>query len=308
MRSHTFTLRADDGAELFIYRWSPETAPKAVVQIAHGMAEHAGRYARLARTLTESGYAVYADDHRGHGRTARTSHDLGFFAERDGWRKCIDDLWLLNNRIADEFPGLPIVFLGHSMGSFMAQHFIGEHGDAVAGAIFSACPGRPPPLIDLVRIAARVERFRLGRRGGSGLLNYLIFGAFNRHFVPARTPYDWLSRDPVEVDKYAADPLCGFPVSVQMVIDVLDALREIRSTRLRVAIPKSLPIHIIAGDQDPVSARTKNLALLLRDYRGAGLRHVSHRFYPRARHELFNEINRDEVTKDVLAWLDAIVG
>src|SRR5208282_869321 len=149
MRSHTFNLRADDGAELFVYRWSPRLTPKAVIQIAHGIAEHAGRYVRFARALTEAGYAVYAHDHRGHGRTARTSQDLGFFAEHDGWRKCIDDLWLLNNRIADEFPGIPIVFLGHSMGSLMAQHFISEHGDAVAGAVLAGCPGRRPAFADL---------------------------------------------------------------------------------------------------------------------------------------------------------------
>ena len=128
MHSSTFTLASADGLAHFIHRWLPEATPKAVVQIAHGLVEHAGRYARVAAALTRVGYAVYAGDHRGHGRTAPTPEDLGFFAERDGWRKCVDDLWGLNQRIAADHPGLPIVLIGHSMGSFMAQHFMRAWG------------------------------------------------------------------------------------------------------------------------------------------------------------------------------------
>ena len=222
MQASTFTLATPDGVSLFVYRWLPDGPPKAVVQIAHGLAEHAARYARVAEALTRAGYAVYADDHRGHGRTARTPDELGLFAERDGWKKCIDDLWLINRRIAADHPGVPIVLLGHSLGSFMVQYFISEHGDALAGAVLSASNGKPPPIAPIGLLLARLERLRLGQRGHSPVMQALFFGAFNKPFKPARTPFDWLSRDTAEVDKYIADPLCGFESTVQLYIDLLE--------------------------------------------------------------------------------------
>jgi alpha-beta hydrolase superfamily lysophospholipase len=302
------TLPAADGVTLFVYRWLPAAPPKAVVQIAHGLAEHAGRYARLAAALNAAGYAVYAGDHRGHGRTARTSAELGIFADSGGWRKCQDDLWQLNRRIAADLPGLPIVLIGHSMGSFMVQQFICEHGDALAGAVLSASNGKPAPLAAAGRLIARIERLRLGRLGKSALIHALAFSALNKPFAPARTPFDWLSRDAAEVDKYIADPRCGFQAAVQLWIDLLDALAAIADRARQARIPQGLPILVIAGMRDPVSQNTKGLAQLLAAYRAAGLARVAHRFYPEARHELFNEVNRDEVTRDTIAWLDGVTG
>jgi alpha-beta hydrolase superfamily lysophospholipase len=309
MDSASFTLAATDRVGQFVHRWAPDGAPpRAVVQIAHGLAEHGGRYRRLAAALTGSGYEVYANDHRGHGRSVRSPRDLGWFADRGGWDTCIDDLRRLRERIGRDHPGVPVVLLGHSMGSFMAQHFIALHGDALAGVVLSGSGGRPPASIRAAALLARIERLRLGRRGHSALLQALTFGAFNKRFAPARTPFDWLSRDPAEVDTYIADPLCGFPVSVQLTIDVLGGIAEATGPRRQAGIPAALPVHVIAGTRDPVSDGTRTLALLLAAYRAAGLRHVTHRFYPEARHELFNETNRDEVTVDVIAWLDGLTG
>lgn len=308
MQASTFTLTAPDGVAVFVYRWLPPAPAKAVVQIAHGLAEHAGRYARLAAALTGAGYAVYAGDHRGHGRTAQSREDLGFFAAQGGWRASIDDLWRLNRHVAAAHPGLPIGLLGHSMGSFMVQHFIAEHGEVLAGAVLSGSDGKPPLLAAAGRLVARVERWRLGARGRSALIHAFSFGAFNKPFAPARTPMDWLSRDEAEVDKYLADPLCGFRATVQLWIDLLDALAAIAKPEGQISIPKHLPIYVIAGTDDPVNAKTKGLERLLAAYRAAGLTRVTHRFYPGARHELFNEVNRDEVTRDLVAWLDGVVG
>ena len=308
MRTTTFTVAATDDVILFVHCWLPDAAPAAVVQIAHGLAEHGGRYERLAKALTGAGYAVYTGDHRGHGRTARTRDELGFFAERDGWRKCIDDLRRLNNHVAANHPGLPIALIGHSMGSFMTQQYISEYGDTLAGAVLAGSAGRPPALATAVRVVARIERLRLGPRGTSKLINALTFGTYNKHFEPSRTPFDWLSRDDAEVRKYAADPLCAFPVSVQMSIDVLDALANLASPSLQARTPKHLPIYIIAGTRDPVSEGTRSLTQLLAAYHAAGLTRVTHRFYPEARHELFNETNREEVTRDLLAWLSRVLG
>ena len=301
-----FTFRAADAASIFVYRWVTERSPKAVVQIAHGIAEHAGRYARLAAALNEAGYHVYANDHPGHGRTAYGPEGLGLFAEHDGWRKCVADLWGLNRRIAARHPGLPIVLLGHSMGSFMTQQFISEHGDALAGAVLCGSSGRPAPRLALVRLVAAAERLRLGPRGRSALVQALAFGAFNKPFQPARTPFDWLSRDSAEVDKYITDPLCAFQPSLQLWLDFLPALSQIARPERQARIPKRLPIYIIAGMHDPVGANGKGVEQLLAAYRLAGLQHVVHRLYPGARHELFNETNREEVTRNLIAWLNGV--
>jgi alpha-beta hydrolase superfamily lysophospholipase len=307
MQSSSFDLAGADGTPLFVYRWLPADEPKAVVQIAHGLAEHAGRYERLAGALTAAGYAVYANDHRGHGRSARSPDDLGFFAAHDGWSRCLDDLWRLNRRIAADHPGLPIVLLGHSMGSFMAQQFIAQHGEVLAGAVLSGSAGKPAPIAAVGKLVARIERLRLGPRGRSGLIHAMAFGAFNKPFAPARTPFEWLSRDPAEVDKYVADPRCGFQASVQLWIDLLDALGPIADPAAQACIPKALPIYIFAGTRDPVSGKNNaSLKQLLAAYSDAGLTRVMHRFYADGRHEMLNETNRDEVTRDLLAWLDGL--
>ena len=300
------TLAAADGLGLFVYRWLPAEPPRAVVQIAHGLAEHAGRYARLAEALNRAGYGVYAHDHRGHGQTCKAQGQLGFFAERNGWQMCLEDLWVVNRHVAAQHPGVPIVLLGHSMGSTMAEQFIGDHGDALAGAVLSGPNGTPTMPAAAGRLITRLERLRLGCQGRSKLAHALSFGAFNKQFAPCRTAFDWLSRDPAEVDKYVNDPLCGFPATVQLWVDLLDGWVAASKPSHRACIPKSLPIYIIAGSRDPVSANTRQLGPMLNAYRAAGL-NVQHRFYPEARHELFNETNREEVTKDLIEWLNSVV-
>lgn len=307
MQASTFTLSAEDGAGLYVYRWLPDGEAKAAVQIAHGMAEHAGRYGRLAAALTAAGYAVYANDHRGHGRTARGPGDLGHFADADGWAKATGDLWLLNRRIAAEQPGKPLFLIGHSMGSFMVQQFLGDHGAALAGAVLSGSGGKPSLLAAIGRLVARIERLRLGPRGKSLLIHAMSFGAFNKPFRPARTDFDWLSRDPAEVDRYAADPLCGFMVTVQLWLDLLPALGRVAEPAFQARIPKQLPIYVMAGSRDPVGENTRSLQQLLGAYRAAGLQNVTHRFYADGRHEMFNEVNRDDVTKDLIGWLDGVM-
>jgi alpha-beta hydrolase superfamily lysophospholipase len=302
-----FLLSSADDTALHVYHWLSAPPPKAAVQIVHGLAEHAGRYDRLAAALSAAGYEVYAGDLRGHGRSLSDGAELGFFSKSEGWQKCLGDLKLLHRHIAADHPGLPIFLVGHSMGSFLVQHFISENGTGLAGVVLSGSDGAPALIAAAGRFVARLERLRLGPHGRSRLIHALAFGAYNKPFRPARTPFDWLSRDPVEVDRYLNDPLCGFVPTVQLWIDLLDALRPIGSTRQLARIPKSLPIHVIAGSRDPVSASTRGLERLLAAYQRAGLTRITHRFYPEARHEVFNETNRDEVTRDLIAWLDGVV-
>ena len=294
----TFTISCPDGHALFTRLWRPEAPPKAAVQIVHGLAEHSARYARLAQALTAEGFAVYAHDHRGHGQTCPPA-DLGFFADHDGWRKLLDDIDAVAARIGADLPGLPRVFLGHSMGSFLGQTYLAEHGAELAAAVLSGTSGPPPAILPLGKRIVAFERWRLGPRGKSALVQALLFGEQNKPFRPARTPYDWLSRDPDEVDKYVADPLCGFPLTNQLAADLVGALADLGSPRLAQPIPKTLPIYVFSGARDPVGAKLQGL---LDVYRAAGL-DVTAKIYPDARHETLNETNRDEVTRDLVVWL-----
>jgi alpha-beta hydrolase superfamily lysophospholipase len=303
----SFVLPASDNVSLNVYHWPSGASPKAAVQIVHGLGEHAGRYARLAIALSGAGYVSYGGDHRGHGRTAMDSEHLGFFAESEGWRKCMDDVLLLNRHIAATHPGLPIFMLGHSMGSFMAQQFICANGESLAGVVLSGSDGAPSVLAAAGRLIARLEKLRLGAHGRSPLIHALTFGAFNKPFRPARSAFDWLSRDPEEVDRYTSDPLCGFVPTVQLWIDLLDAWACLSESSRLTRIPKSLPIHVIAGACDPVSANTRGLEKLLAAYHRAGLERVTHHFYSGARHELFHETNRAEVMHDLIEWLNGVV-
>ena len=288
MRADTFTFTADDGKALVVHRFQPDpdVRARAIVHIAHGMAEHGARYARAAEALTRRGYIVHADDHRGHGKTAASPDELGFIAEHGGFHRVVEDLSQLIAHAKQQHPGLPVVLLGHSMGSFYTQRFLIEHGHEIAGAVLSGTSGKPTPIATAGRLVARIERARLGPRGRSALLNKLSFDAFNKPFRPNRTAFDWLSRDPAEVDKYIADPLCGFICTTSLWVDLLDALAEIAAPKRQRQIPKNLPIYVIAGAEDPVGARTKSIDQLLHAYRRAGLQNVQHRYYPGARHEI----------------------
>ncbi|RDS90121.1 alpha/beta hydrolase [Pseudomonas fluorescens] len=302
MNHSTFWLTANDRSRLYVNHWMPDGPAKAVVMLSHGMAEHSERYARLAEALCSAGYGVYAPDQRGHGRTADEG-TLGLYAEKDGWNKVVGDLASLNQHIGQQHPGLPIILLGHSMGSYIAQAYLLHHSASLHGAILSGSNFQPVALYRAARLIARAERLRQGARGRSALIEFLSFGSFNKAFKPNRTAFDWLSRDPNEVDKYINDPLCGFRCTNQLWIDLLGGLQQISKASNLAQIDPGLPILVMGGECDPVSEgkRLKSLADALRE---AGSQHLQLNIYPQARHEVFNETNRDEVTADVLRWLD----
>ena len=302
MNHTTFWLTANDHSRLYVNQWLPDTPPKALIMVSHGMAEHGGRYARLAQALCGAGYGVVALDQRGHGRTADEG-TLGLFAERDGWNKVVGDLASLNQHIGQQLPGVPIILLGHSMGSYIAQAYLLHHSASLHGAILSGSNFQPVALYRAARLIARAERLRQGLRGRSALIEFLSFGSFNKAFKPNRTAFDWLSRDPDEVDRYRHDPLCGFRCTNQLWIDLLGGLQQISKASNLAQIDPGLPILVIGGECDPVSEgkRLKRLAHALRE---AGCQNLQLNIYPQARHELLNETNRDEVTADVLTWLD----
>jgi len=298
----TFWLDASDRSRLFVNQWLPAGPLKALIFVAHGMAEHSGRYARLAETFCDKGYGVYAPDLRGHGRTA-SQGTLGHYADADGWCKVLGDLASLNQHIGQQHPGVPIILLGHSMGSYLAQGYLLHHSASLHGAILSGSNFQPVALYRAARQIARLEKLRQGGKGRSALIEWLSFGSFNKKFKPVRTPFDWLSRDPAEVDRYISAPLCGFRCTNQLWIDLLGGLQQISKASNLAQIDPGLPLLVIGGECDPVS-EGKRLTDLANALRAAGSQHLQLKIYAQARHELFNETNRGEVIADVLAWID----
>ena len=307
MQSSSFTLDTADGVPVHVYRWLPDEGAevRGAVQIAHGLAEHAARYEHVAQALTGAGYAVYANDHRGHGRTAASEEDLGFFAEDRGWARVLDDMYRLNRRVREAHEGLPVFLLGHSMGSYLTQQFLFTFPGAVDGAALSATTGDAGMLIEAGAVVARLERLRLGKRGRSTLIFNLAFGLNNKAFQPTNTDFDWLTSDGAEVEAYIADPWCGFMPTVQLWSDLFGGRRLIARQEHRERVPKDLPIHVFSGESDPLGRETAGVTALLDGYAAAGLRRVTHRFYP-GRHELFNDVDRDQVIGDLIAWLDEV--
>ncbi len=294
------TTEAADGVSLAEYRWAPDGDVRATVQVVHGLSEHAGRYGRLAAALTARGFAVAALDQRGHGRTAGSTGPGGFGpgATSDA---VLDDVRDLGRRLAADHPGVPRFLLGHSLGSVVALASAERDGEELDGLVLSGPVGVAPQL------AAAVPPLEAAVAAGLGDQPMDALSGFNAAFEPARTPYDWLSRDEAEVDAYLADPLCGDGVPPTHAYGAaMFALAARCTTPEAVAgLPAGLPVLLLSGQRDPVggadAAQVTALAGLLRE-RGLP---VEQRVYPDARHEVFNETNRDEVTADLLSWLEA---
>ncbi|MBP7735347.1 MAG: lysophospholipase [Spirochaetes bacterium] len=306
MKSDTFTFKAADGTKIFAYRWMPDSKQdiKAALQIAHGMAEHGARYERFAGELVKAGYAVYANDHRGHGKTAGSLENVGFFADVDGWNKVVDDMHVLTTLIKKENPALPIFLLGHSMGSFLSRNYAMLHGNDIKGLILSGTAGDPGLLGKVGLLVAKIDAAWKGKKTKSPLLDKLSFGAYNNAFKPNRTKFDWLSRDNAEVDKYVADPYCGDVFTAGFFCDLVSGLAFISDDRNVAKIPRELPIYLFSGSMDPVGANTRGVLQVYNSLVKSGIGEVTYKFYEGARHETLNELNRDEVFSDVIAWLN----
>ena len=289
MAYHQFLLpSASDGQTPVIHCWQADALVRGVVILAHGMGEHSLRYASLAKSLTDAGFMVCANDHRGHGQTVQVASQLGDYGP-EGWRGLVDDeLRLIENIREDQ--GGPVLIMGHSMGSMIVQHLITEASDLLDGAALSGTTA-----VD--EMAAAVD---IGDPASD------LFASFNAAFEPVRTESDWLSRDPDQVDLYVNDPLCGFSVSDASLESLMAAGLAYSTTQATDRIRKDLPIYLLAGDADPVGAGGKLVELVAERYRSAGIEDVKLKLYPGARHEVFNETNRAEVEVEFTAWATGV--
>lgn len=298
-----FTFTDPDGFNIFVRKWTPPAgaALKALVLLAHGAAEHSRRYARLARFLNKAGYVVYAPDHRGHWMTAGTK-DKTSYAGPDGWNGMLKDMHQLALVMRQEYPGLPFFLFGHSMGSLMAQGYIERWGSELRGAILSGTFGSLPGAQEALPM---IEGAAQGEAANQPSMVFgQMFASFNAPFAPGKTGFEWLSRDEAEVQKYADDPWCGFPFSNAMVYEMFKGGLEIWRPENEARIPKNLPLLVFSGELDPAGGNTVSVKELVGRYQALGIKEITTKFYPGARHETLNETNRQEVMQDVLVWLD----
>ena len=283
-----FRFEGRDGASIAAYRWEPEGAPRAVVQLVHGVGEHMRRYDHLGTTLARAGVLVQGHDSRGHGASIAPGAEPGVIGSA-GWTESLNDIDVLVRRAREEHPGLPLVLLGHSMGSSAVQQYFVAHSDQLDAIVLSGTAAA-----DLVEAFVDLDA-------------PMDFAAYNAAFEH-RTGFEWLSRDPAQVDRYLADPLCGFGYDVDAMKAMFAEGRIAADPERLAKVRSDVPIYIVVGEQDPVNAQLALVSPLIERYRAAGLTDVTLRVYEGARHEVFNETNRDEVEADLLSWIDQVVG
>jgi alpha-beta hydrolase superfamily lysophospholipase len=302
MQSSEFFFKDTHGVDVHVHKWLPDGPARAVIQVSHGMQEPAYRYEAFARDMTAAGFAVYANDHRGHGKTI-IGGIRGKLGE-GGWQAVLSAMTQLTAQIRDENPGLKVFLLGHSWGSFLTQAYIQSFGDRIDGCILSGTNGKNP----LVGVGAMVAQAVNCARGGdtkADLLWKLSLGPYNNGLHDSDTGLDWLSRDKNVVRAYFDDPECGADFPNSFYLEMLKLLKTIWQPAHEKRIPEGLPIYIFAGAADPVGLYGKGVRALCDRYRKYGVADVSLRLFDGGRHEMLNEINRDEVIDELKKWLEA---
>ena len=284
--------------------WLPEGQPRAVVQLVHGIAEHIDRYDHFARFLTEQGFAVVAEDHMGHGKSINGEGIQGYF--HGGWFTAVADTDHLLELTRQEFPGVPYILFGHSMGSFIARTILCKYPDSgITAAVICGTGWQPSAALPVLIKAADLIGKKSGETVPSKALEAMAFGSYNKRVEHRRTVCDWLSRDSAVVDAYMADPLCGFTPSAGLFRDMLSGIRYIQQPVSLAAMKKELPVFFIAGGDDPVGSYGKGVRKAAEAFRQAGMEDVTVKLYPLCRHEILNEINKEEVYQDILSWIES---
>lgn len=288
-------------------RWAPEGEPRGICQIVHGIAEYVERYENFAEYLNSLGFLVIAEDHMGHGQSVNGGGIRGYF--HGGWFTAVEDTYQLLKDTRAEFPRLPYVLFGHSMGSFMTRTLLITHPDSgISAAVLCGTGWLPDPALPVAEKILEKVCSKRDTTGPSPLLQKLMFKGYNRKVEHPRTAYDWLTRDNQVVDAYIANPLCGFTVSAGLVRDMLSGIQLIQKEKQLEKMEKSLPVLFLAGGDDPVGSYGKGVRHAAEAFRKAGMTDVTEKIYPLCRHEVLNEINREEILRDTAAWMHEKTG
>ena len=285
-----FQFTSGDGLSIACAKWGDHHEPRGVIQIAHGLGEHIGRYAELADFLVEDEFVVYGNDHRGHGLTAKPSDSFGDFGPA-GFNQLVEDMVSIRVIAKQEHPGKPYILLGHGLGSFAAQQFVLDHSHSIDGLALSGSGA----LDGLARLDQSISP-------GTDPMKLM-----NAAFEPARTPSDWLSRDNGQVDAFRNDPLCFPALKPESMQSFLDAFPRLADPREIRKVRDDLPIYIFSGSDDPVGQRLEGVRVLIDRYRSAGLTSIVHDFYSGGRHEMLHETNRRDVITNLLVWIAGIL-
>ena len=300
-----FTFESSTGKNLLhARRCIPDGKPRAVVQIEHGVADHISRYDDLMEYLAKNGIVCVGDDHLGHGESIREPEQQGFFNEEDGWNCVVKDVDTLRDLTRRDYPDLPYIFFGHSMGSFVVRTYLIQHPDKYDAAILSGTGHQNKLMILAGYTAASLMTKSKGPMGDGKKLNDMAFGSYCKKIPNPRTEFDWISRDEAAVDRYIADPYCGFVCKVSLYRDMMEGVKFITNQKNIDKMNKEAPVYFMSGDADPVGDYGAGVERAYRAFCNAGLKDVTIRLYPGGRHEMLNETNRETVKKDILDWIN----
>lgn len=305
LEAQDFALDAKNGLTIFCREYRPEGEPVGAVQIIHGIAEYKDRYDAFARFLAKAGYAVYTSDLPGHGPAEKLSGDLGLFPEREGWLRVAETQHALTEHMGETWPGKPLFLFGHSMGSFLARTCIIRWPRGLTGCILCGTGHQPAALVKAGNAAACLVSRLGGREKPSEFLRKLAFGSYNKRIPNAASPNAWISRDDAVVAAYDADPLCGFNPSAGLLRDMMQGIRLIQDPAELRHMDPELPILFISGEEDPVGEYGAGVKRARDCFVQLGMKRVELKLYPLDRHELLNELDKEQVFADVLAWLEA---
>lgn len=310
MIKEEFYFDSRDGkSKIHAVRYAPDRTEdvRCVLQIVHGMAEYIERYEEFAQFLTERGCVVTGDDHLGHGKTAEGTKMYGYFCEQDPATVVVRDVHRLKKVTQAVYPDVPYVIMGHSMGSFIARNYMFRYGTGIAAVIIMGTGMQPSALVKASKLIAGAQRVFCGSKKEGRLIDRLAFGSYNRRIPDAKTPFDWLSRDEERVERYIADPLCGFVFTVNGFSTLFELISRLYDRKNLERIPAELPVLMVSGDADPVGDYGEGVRRAYDSLKSAGVKNISLKLYQGGRHELLNETNRDEVMRDIYSWLEETV-
>ncbi len=282
----------------------PDCEPRGMVQIVHGIAEYIERYDDFMSFLAENGFIVYGDDHIGHGKSFTNEDDMGFTAKEDGWWYMVDDVEILRLAMKEKYPGIPQIIFGHSMGSFIARSHLIRYPSGFDAAIISGTGNQGKVLVAGGNTVGNIVKAFRGGHCHSKLLNTLAFGSYNKIYENPRTDYDWLTSREDVVDKYIADPLCGFIPTTALFCDMMEGVKFITKQSNLSDMKKDTPVYFMSGTKDPVGECGKGVMKAYKNFKKAGMKDVDIRLYIDGRHEMLNEANNAEVYTDILKWIN----